>query len=66
MHYLLDTGDFLDALQALEQRLARIQARHKRRQAGSQAGRVVCRQPDRFNGALDEVPAERPSHDLPH
>lgn len=66
MHYRLDTQDFLDALAALEQRLARIQARRERRQAHGGTGRVICRQPDRFHGALDEVPAEHPSHDLPH
>jgi hypothetical protein len=66
MYYRLDTTDFLDAMQALEQRLARIQARRARRQASAEAGRVNCRHPDRFNGALDEVPPEHPSPDLPH
>lgn len=66
MHYRLDTQDFLDALAALEQRLARIQARRDRKRAQASAGLAICRQPDRFTGALDEVPPEHPSHDLPH
>ncbi|RZL11933.1 MAG: hypothetical protein EOP40_00510 [Rubrivivax sp.] len=68
MHYRLDTKDFLDAMRALEHRLARIQARRARSQANAEAeaGRVICRHPDRFTGALDEVPPEHPSPDLPH